>query len=616
MLLRLLSTLSEAGFLTSPVSCNRGVALAAEFEQAVREILNRTDLCKLVSEYVHLTKRGGTWWGLCPFHAEKTPSFSVNPKKGFYYCFGCQSGGNAITFLKQVGGLSGREAIARLAAETGVELPESGPADPAEEAAARERSDIFNALSVAQEYFIDCLYGPAGEAARQYLEKRGVNPETAAAFGLGFGGSGNGLVGALERRGVSMHTAEAAGLVSPSRSGVGFYERFRGRIICPVFNNDGVPTAFSARIFLENDDGPKYLNSPETPVFRKSNSVFGLFQARQAIRQTRRAVFVEGNFDVISLHAAGVRNVVAPLGTALTAAQVRQIARFTDRITIFFDGDEAGYKASRRAVGILLEEGADGAIATTPAGEDPDSMVRHGGREVIDDAVGRARPMVSWLVDSLLSVHGRNPHGVRAVIEEMSSVLASEKDRIRYGLYRQEVARILGVDVRELKGVLSTVPAPSATQAAGVAPSAEVSILKLMVADQGLLDNFLERGGRELLASPESVAMLDELVLIVSGGAEPEGEMIARAYAPGTVGAAIVAALAETEAIADVAKAFDDTYLQLKIEFLNRRIDELKQAMRETSEDDVKMRLLQEVSVLEKELKSTGPSQWRFRGAM
>ncbi len=593
----------------------RGAALSAEFDQAVREILNRTDLCKLVSEYVHLSKRGNSWWGLCPFHAEKTPSFQVNPKKGFYYCFGCQSGGNAITFLKQVGGLSGREAISRLAAETGVELPESGPSDPAEEAAARERTDILRALAATQEYFLDCLYGESGAAARAYLEGRGLDPGTAAVFGLGYGGGGDGLVGALERRGISMRIAEAAGVVSPSRSGHGYYERFRGRIICPVFNNDGAPIAFSGRVFMDSDDGPKYLNSPETPVFRKSNAVFGLYQARQAIRQERSAVFVEGNFDVISLHAAGMRNVVAPLGTALTAAQVRQIARFTDRITIFFDGDEAGYKASRRAVGILLEEGADGRVVSTPAGEDPDSMARTGGAATVADAVSRARPMVSWLVDSLLGVHGRNPHGIRSVIEEMSAVLASEKDRIRYGLYREEVARILGIDVRELKAVLRTSPAAAQAGPQSAVPPTEMKMLRLMAADPAMLDLFIEKGGRELLASAESVAMLNEIVRIVSGGADLAAGLLAGSHDPGSTGAALVGILADSETSDEPARAFEDTFLQLRISFLNRRIDELRRSMREAPEDE-KIGLLQQIAATEQELKNAGPSVWRFRGSI
>ena len=593
----------------------RGAALSAEFDQAVREIINRTDLCKLVSEYVHLSKRGGTWWGLCPFHAEKTPSFSVNPKKGFYYCFGCQTGGNAITFLKQVGGLSGREAIARLAAEVGVELPESGPSDPAEEAAARERGEIMAALAVAQEYFVDCLYGPGGAAARAYLESRGLDPTTAAAFGLGFGGDGSGLAATLERRGVSARVADAAGLVSPSKSGHGFYERFRDRVICPVFNNDGVPIAFSGRVFLPSDDGPKYLNSPETAVFRKGNAVFGLYQARQAIRQSRSAVFVEGNFDVISLHAAGIRNVVAPLGTALTATQVRQIARFTERITIFFDGDEAGYKASRRAVGILLEEGADGRVVATPAGEDPDSMVRTGGAAAVAEVISRARPMVSWLVDSLLSIHGRNPHGIRAVIEEMTSVLAAEKDRIRYGLYREEVARILGVDVRELKAVLRTGGAPASVQAPEHAPTGELAMLKLIAIEPALLDTFLEKGGRELLASAESVAMLNEMVRLVSGGGDLAAGLLESAHEPGSPASALIGAIAGAESVPDVARSFDDTFLQLKIAFLNRRLDELRRCMREASEED-KIELLMQISAMEKELKNAGPSVWRFRGAI
>ncbi|MBP7382256.1 DNA primase [Myxococcota bacterium] len=590
--------------------------MSAEFEQAVREILSRTDLQKLISEYVHLSKRGATWWGLCPFHAEKTPSFSVNPKKGLYYCFGCQAGGNAISFLKQVGGLSGRDAVARLAAEAGVELPESAPMDPAEEAAARERNEILRALGVAQEYFLDCLYGPSGEAARAYLAGRGLDGGTVGDFGLGYGGNGDGLTGALQRRGVTMKSAEQAGLISPSRSGHGYYERFRGRVTCPVYNNDGAPIAFSARVFLDSDDGPKYLNSPETAVFHKGNAVFGLYQARQHLRQSRRAIFVEGNFDVISLHCAGVRNVVAPLGTALTQAQVRQIARFTDRITIFFDGDEAGRKASRRAVGILLEEGADGTVVSTPAGEDPDSMVRSGGAEAINNAVQVARPMVSWVVDSLLSVHGRSPHGIRAVIDEMNQLLSSERDRIRYGLYREEVARLLGVDVRELKTVLKSPGSAGTNQSRESVPVAEAMMMKLIAMEPALLDSFLEKGGRELLASGESVAMLDEVLEIVSSGMDIVSELVSRSPEPGSLAALMVASVTEQDGIADVARAFDDTCLELKIAFMNRKIGSLRQAMMDTTDEDLKMQMLGQLTDMERELKNVGPGGWKFRGSI
>ncbi len=590
--------------------------MSADFEQAVREILDRVDLVKLVSEYVQLSRRGATWWGLCPFHSEKTPSFSVNPKKGFYYCFGCQSGGNAISFLKQVDGLSGRETILRLAAEVGVELPDSAAADPAEEAAAKERSGIMHALAVAQEYFVSVLYGADGGEARQYLMGRGIDPETATLFGLGYGGDGEGLSRALVSRGVSTKMAEAAGLISPKKFGSGWYERFRGRVICPVYSNEGAPIAFSARILSASDEGPKYMNSPETLVFRKSNSVFGLYQAKQAIRQAHRVILVEGNFDVISLAAAGIRNVVAPLGTALTSSQVRQMSRFTDRVTVFFDGDEAGFKASRRAVGILVEEGVDGSVVVAPAGEDPDSIVTAGGRVAVEAAVERAKPMVSWLVDSLVSVHGRTPHGIRAVVQDVTEVLSGEKDRIRSGLYREEIARILGIDVRELKAVMGNPTSRACRPEGDEQPKAEVTMLKLLLLDSCLIDTLLEKGGRELFTSAETRALLQEMIDLVLDGKEPDREMVTGAVEAGTTKASVLSVLAEPLTYPDPLKAFDETFFELRIAFLNRRICELNREMCETVEDDEKLRLLQEVSTIEKELKNTGPSQWRFRGAL
>lgn len=597
-------------------SCRVGDPLSMEFDQAVREILNRADIVRLVSEYVQLRKNGQHFWGLCPMHAEKTPSFSVNPSKRMYYCFGCHRGGNAINFLAEVAGLTKREAIERLAAETGVQLPEQRPSDPAEEAAARERSEIMKALVVAQEYFVSSLYAPEGERARNYLDDRGVDEQTAAAYGLGFGGAGGGLIRMLEKRGVPMQIAEAAGLVLPSTRGSGYYERFRGRVICPVFNNDGAAVAFSARILPGDEDGPKYLNSPETAVFRKGSTVFGLYQARQAIRQSRHAIIVEGNFDVISLAASGVLNVVAPLGTALTPQQVRQLARFAGRVTLFFDGDEAGYKASRRSVAILLEEGVEGYIVSTPSSEDPDSMARRGGRPAIESAVADARPMVTWLVDSLVGVFGRSPHGIRQVIEEVSGVLAAEKDRIRYGLYREEVARILGMDVRELKGILGGRQTAVPGRGPEVQNSVEVSMLKLLALNPALIDTLLDRGGREYFQSEEASAVLNRMFDLYASGGDLEGELIAAVSEQGTVMSAVASVIAMPTGISDVQAAFDETFLQLRIAFLNRRLNELKQAMRGAVDEDAKMRLLVDVTAVERQLKEAGPSLWRFRGTL
>jgi len=496
------------------------------FERAVRDILDRVSLVQVVSEYVQLKKAGRTYKGLCPFHQEKTPSFGVNEEKKVFYCFGCQFGGNAVTFLQRVAGLSKIEAIRRLSVMSGIPLPDDRGPDPAEDAAAKERADLVKALQVASEFFSDRLASPGGTAAREYLESRGIGREVATAFGLGFGGLRHGeLTAALEHRKVPLRHAEAAGLVSRSHHGGEWYERFRGRLVCPVFNLDGAPIAFSARLIPPDEDGPKYVNSPESPVFRKGEALFGLHQARRAIRQQKSAVMVEGNFDVLSLAAVGIGNVVAPMGTALTGTQVKLLKRFTDTVTVMFDGDEAGRKASRRAVGLLVEAGVEGRVAALPDGEDPDSRARSLGEPGVREVLDRAKPMFTHLIDSLVKIHGWTPHGRRTIVEEAREVLAHESDPTRHGIYRQELAQRLQVDLSELRRLLRE---PAALTEAGrdvePCPKAERQLLELMVLHPRFIPRFLDEGEASLLTHPEVRDLYAELYELYS--ADPDGDPV------------------------------------------------------------------------------------------
>lgn len=490
------------------------------FDRVVREILDQVSLVKVVSDYVPLKKSGRTWKGLCPFHNEKTPSFHVDEDKRLFYCFGCQTGGNAVTFLKLAGGLSGAEAVQKLADIAGIPLPERGPTDPAEDAAARERAAMMHAVHAAHDYFRGALASPEGERARAYLADRGIGPEVADRFGLGFGGDGRGLMAELARRNVPAEVAEAVGLVLPSHHGGGWYERFRGRLVFPVFNLDGAPIAFSARRLPPDEDGPKYVNSPESPIYTKGDAVFGLIQARQAIRHAHAAVLVEGNFDVLAMAAAGVEHVVAPLGTALTPQQLRILRRFCDRVILCFDGDEAGRKASRRAVALLIEAGIEGDVVALGDGEDPDTLRRDGGADAIHAALGRARPMVTYLLEMLIQAHGRTPHGLRKVVEEARDVFATERDAFRYGRYREELARLLQVDVREIRQMLRD-PVQAASEGAVTSgtPAAERTLLELMLCDYALIDRFVvEDPEGSLLTDPEAREVWAQIVASRMGG--------------------------------------------------------------------------------------------------
>ena len=506
----------------------------SQSDRVVREILDHVSLVKVVSDYVPLKKSGRTWKGLCPFHNEKTPSFHVDEDKKLFYCFGCQTGGNALTFLKLAGGLSGAEALRKLADLAGIPLPERGPVDPAEDAAARERAAMMHAVQAAHEYFRAALAAPEGERARAYLAERGIGTDLADRYGLGYGGDGRGLMAELARRHVPAEVAEAVGLVLPSHHGAGWYERFRGRLVFPVFNLDSAPIAFSARRLPPDEDGPKYVNSPESPIYTKGDAVFGLVQARQAIRHAHAAVLVEGNFDVLAMAAAGVGHVVAPLGTALTPQQLRVLRRFCERVVLCFDGDEAGRKASRRAVGLLIEAGIEGDVVALADGQDPDTLLRGGGAEAVVAAIGRARPMVSYLLEALVQTHGRTPHGMRKVIEEARDVFAAERDAFRYGRYREELARVLGVDVREIRQMLRDPVQPAAdAPVTSATPVAERTLLELMLADYALIDRYVvedpqgvlltDREAREVLAQVVAARMdadrdpCDEIVAAVEG---------------------------------------------------------------------------------------------------
>lgn len=565
------------------------------FEQAVREILDRANIVNIVSEYVQLKRYGKSYKGLCPFHVEKTPSFFVNEEKKVFYCFGCQTGGNIITFLKLAEGVSGREAIQKLAEITHVSLPQDEKPDPLEEVREREKSDLLYCARIAVDFFVSSLKGPYGHIAKEYISGRGIPKEVSQIFALGYGGVREGeLLEELRKRGISFKIAEWLGVITRSESTGQYRERFKGRLVCPIFNLDGLPIGFSARTIPPKEDGPKYINSPDSPIFRKGEELFGLYQAKKAIKQMGYAILVEGNFDLLSLYSAGIENVVAPMGTSVTVAQMRLLRRFTDTVIVMFDGDSAGRKASRRAVGILIETGLNGKIAILPEGDDPDSYVRKYGAKQILKLIENARPMITYVAEELSKIYGKTPHGIRKVVEDVKELIAFERDTFRYGLYREEIARCLGVDVRIVRNLLRDPSSSSNTLREEDYPPVEKKMLELLLLHPNLVEKLVTGGYSNLFTDIEARDIVGELIDIVIGKGVDPAEEFARYLGESKGLRTIVARVLTTpeKYPADKADlAFDELISLLRRKQLEREekrlIEDLKNAEAQGASDEV-----------------------------
>jgi DNA primase len=344
-------------------------------DEKIDEIRNASDIVDLISSYVSLKKRGKNYTGLCPFHKEKTPSFSVSPGKQMFYCFGCGKGGNVISFIMEHDKVSFLEAVRALADRVGISLPSDSPGDADK---STEQEALYALCREAQARFQhNLLESVEGKLALEYFRHRGFSDETIRLFGLGYSlNSWEDIAGMVRGKGLSLDQADRAGLLVRREDGSGFYDRFRGRAMFPIVSTSGRPIGFGARKMREDDPLGKYINSPETPIYDKSRVLYGLFQAKEAIREREFAIMVEGYADLISVYQAGTRNIVASSGTALTEEQVQLLSHYTKRITLVYDADSAGSKATIRGVDLIIARGLDVNVVELPTGEDPDSFVR------------------------------------------------------------------------------------------------------------------------------------------------------------------------------------------------------------------------------------------------
>jgi DNA primase len=488
----------------------------------IDDLKNRADIVRIIQPYAELKRKGSNWMACCPFHQEKTPSFSVNPSKGFYKCFGCGKGGSVYNFLMEMEGLSFPEAIKRVAEITGVMLPE--PIDDEQFERAKKKKEekkkladqIIDLNRLAMEFWETELEGKRAKTARGYLEKRGISPETQTTFRIGFSPeTWDSLLNVLKDKGADEKLIEQSGLIAKNEERNSLYDRFRGRIMFPVLDVNGNPIAFGARAM--GDEQPKYLNSPETPAYIKGQHLYGLFNSKTEVRQRGFGILVEGYLDLISLFEHGVRNTAASLGTALTPEQSRLLSRFTKRVVINYDGDDAGIKAARRAIEHLLPQDLEIKVLVLPNGQDPDDFVRQNGADAYNDARGKAEPFLNFALGA--SVRGRSLANARQkaeAIEEIVPVLAAVRNNIQKRESFDQAMDFYRVDAglrRELwntvrKGVAGAEPDDVKRRVRRISQTkitvAEQLLLELLVYDrelQSLIVPTLEPSDYESLAT-------------------------------------------------------------------------------------------------------------------
>jgi DNA primase len=425
-------------------------------EQKIDEIRNSADIVDIISGYVQLKKRGKNFIGLCPFHQEKTPSFTVSEDKQIYHCFGCGNGGNVFKFLMEFKNISFVEAVEEIADHLGMKIQYDKEVYDEKQ---NELEEFYEVNLLAARFFSDSLLKSSeGEEAREYLKNRGIKLQTQRTFGIGYAPYGwdNFLFHAKENK-IDLTKAKTLGLIDINEKGE-YYDKFRHRVIFPIFSPNGRVIAFGGRILEKRDDIAKYLNSPESPVYSKRRSLYGLFHSKDDIRKLDRAILVEGYMDLVSLFQAGVKNVVASSGTSLTEEQVQLLSRFTKNIIILFDADPAGQRASIRSIEILLKQNFEVKVITLPQGEDPDSFISKYGKEKFESLVHSAKNFLEYQT-AQFEEQGMfdDPAKATEAIRELVKSLSLVDDELKRNLLMKTISKRFNLREKLIESELNSI---------------------------------------------------------------------------------------------------------------------------------------------------------------
>lgn len=562
----------------------------------IDDLRRQADIVRVIQDYVSLKKKGANWMACCPFHQEKTPSFSVNPAKDIFYCFGCSKGGSVFNFVMEIERVSFPEAIRIVAEKAGVPLPQMID-DKRFEAKRQEADEVVELNSWALEWWEAQLEEGNAEArrAREYIEGREITAETRKTFRLGYApDSWDGLGSYLKRRGASEGQIERSGLVVKKDAG-GFYDRFRGRVIFPVMDAQGRAVAFGGRILGSGE--PKYLNSPETSAYTKGRHLYGLSLTRDDIRRKKFAILVEGYLDLIIPFQAGVRNMVASLGTALTPEQAKLLGRFARKVVVNYDGDKAGVQAAKRGIETLLAEDFEVKVLVLPDNADPDEFIKGNGVEAYHERRGKALPHIQFVLDQAVRDRNlRRPAEKAAAVEEVLPYVRAVRNTIQKREYFDMVMNALRVEEQSLRQELwqmarsqgansnNSNVRQKVVQAAGAQPTiAEQKLLELLVHDKELRRAILPRMEAADYEDLPTAGIFRALVEIeasdgeidfASLNAKTEGDPIASDMVPLLLMGE--PERAEGEAVDDTLQVAESCFLTLRGMMIDRRLNELR----------------------------------------
>lgn len=593
-------------------------------EEIIDRIRNSIDIVDVLSDYLPLKKSGQNYKGLCPFHSEKTPSFIVSPSKQLYHCFGCGAGGDVFNFLVQYENLSFPETIRILAKKAGIKI-EVNTRDPRLKT---EKESLLKVNKTAEEYFHKILIGPQGKVAREYLFKRGIKEKTIEDFKLGFSlPAWGGLLTTMGERGYSPEILQKTGLIIPREDRKGYYDRFRGRIIFPIYNIEGDVIGFGGRVL--DDTLPKYLNSPETIIYRKGENLYALNKAKDYIRK-ESLILVEGYMDAIALHQSGIPNTAATLGTALTKGHLKAITRFTKKVVIIFDADPAGKKAASMGLDIFIEGGIDVRIVSLPSGDDPDSFIMREGKDKFMNLLHGASNLIDFSLRQILDQDtGFSTFKNQELSEKISKVgealviISKIPNNIERGYYLKRLSEKTGIDetflieeFRRMKGQKRVHSPQSTVHSQRLRPKAEEILIHLMLKDKDMASEILNALNPEDLTYPpfRTIAKAIETSLVKFKGIRPE-KFINNEKDPEAFNLLSELSIKEME-YEDERKVMEDCLLHINNREKERRLSELqfkiKEAETKGTEEEVltllseKQRLAKSGSMTRREVKMKG----------